>query len=234
MAVSRSDLSYVVHFRSEGLGRSVRRYGLAAVACTLTASSARSQEVQQQEVYRAMLNGVYVQVTATSDRGLEISAGKPPDHVQLSAVLTEVAESWADSGSRVLTATDTTVHVDTAAAHHEPVTLTSGMLQDSTHNGAALDRVVSDSTAPCSLFFVDGANLNHVRADVPCGAAHQFLDAVRRAAAVQAGYERADPTCPAALAAKALREAKRRKDSLAVAARLQLTRHKDSAAGAIP
>ena len=181
-----------------------------------------------------MLNGVYVQVTATSDRGLEIAAGKPPDHVELSAVLTEVAEGWADSGSRVLSAPDSAVHVDSVALHHEPVTLSSGMLQDSTHNGAALDRVVSDSTAPCSLFFVDGANLNHVRADVPCSAAHQFLDAVRRAAVVQAGYERADPTCPAALAAKALREASRRKDSLSVAARLQLTHHKDSAAGAIP
>jgi len=190
--------------------------------------------VQQQEVYRATLNGVYVRVTAATDRGLEISAGKPPDHVLLSPVLTEIAARWADSGSRIVSASDTAVHVDSAASRHEPVTLSSGMLQDSAKNGAALDRVVSDSTAACSLFFVDGANQNHVRADVPCAVAHQFLDALRRAAAVQAAYERADPNCPAALAAKALREASRRRDSLAVAARLQLSRHRDSAAGAIP
>ncbi len=198
------------------------------------ASPLRSQDVQQQEIYRAMLNGVYVRVSAASDRGLEISAGKPPDHVMLSPVLTEVAQGWADSGSRVLTAPDSAVHLDSAASRREPITLSSGMLQDSAHSGAALDRVVSDSAAPCSLFFVDGANLNHVRADVTCGVARQFLEAVRRGADVQAGYERADPKCPAALVAKALREAKQRQDSLSVAARLQLSHHRDSAAGAIP
>jgi hypothetical protein len=214
------------------LARGIRRYAVGGVACALIAGSARSQDYQQQEIYRATLNGVFVRISAASDRGLEVSAGKPPDHVMLSAVLTEKAESWADSGSRVLSAPDTIVRPDSATHGHEPVTLSSGMLQDSAHSGAALDRVVSDSTAPCRLFFVDGANLNHVRAEVPCGTAREFLAALKRGAAVQAGFERADPSCPAALAAKALREANRRADSLAIAARL--THHKDSAAGAIP
>lgn len=211
--------------RSKGLDGTLRRCGLAAAGAILIAGSARSQAIRQQEIYRAMLNGVYVRVSAASDRGLEISAGKRPDHVLLSPVLPERAVSWADSASRVLAA-------DSGARRHDQITLTSGILQDSAHSGAALDRSLSDSTSACSLFFVDGANLNHVRADVPCAVAQQFLDAVRRAAAVQAGFEKADPTCEAAVTGKLLREASRRQDSIAVAA--QLSRHRDSAAGAVP
>jgi hypothetical protein len=180
-------------------------------------------------MYRATLNGVYVDVAAGPDEGLEISAGKPPDHVLLSAVLPEAALAWADSGSRVLAAA-----VDTSGTHHDPVTTSSGMLQDSTHSAVALDRVLPAGAAPCSLFFVDGANQNHVRADVPCATAQQFLDAVRRAVSAQQGYDNADSTSPAALAAKALRAMARRQDSLGLAARSQLTHHRDSAAGVVP
>jgi hypothetical protein len=189
----------------------------------------RSQDVRRQEIYRATLNGVYVTVAAGPDEGLEISAGKPPDHVGLSAVLPEAAVAWADSGSHVLAAV-----VDTSAVHHDPITLSSGMLQDSTHSAVALDRVLSGGAAPCSLFFVDGANQNHVRADVPCTTAQQVLDAVRRASTAQQGYDSADSTAPSAIAAKTLRAIARRQDSLAVAAQSQLTHHRDSAAGAIP
>lgn len=195
----------------------------------VAAVSARSQDAQPpQEIYRATLNGVYVRVSAASDPGLEISAGKPPDHVALSAVLPERAAAWADSGLRVLNARDS------AATPHDSVTLSSGMLQDSTHSTLALDRELAGGAVACSLFFVDGANLNHVRADVPCATAQQFLDAVRRAASVQASYDQGDSTSPAALAAKALRAEARRQDSLGLAAQQQLTRHRDSAAGAIP
>jgi hypothetical protein len=202
---------------------------IAIAGCALFASSARSQnqDYRQQEAYRATLNGVYLRVTAAPDRGLEISAGKPPDHVMLSAVLPEVARTWADSSLKVLGIQDT------SAAPHTPVTVSGGMLVDSAHNSSSLDRALTPGASPCSLYFADGANLNHVRADVPCATAQQFVDGVRRAAAAQAEYDRADSTSPAALAAKDLRAAGRRQDSLGLAARQQITRHRDSAAGAI-
>jgi hypothetical protein len=202
---------------------------LALASGIVTAAPARSQDVRRQETYRATLNSVYVSVAVGPDEGLEISAGKPPDHVLLSAVLPEAALAWADSGSHVLTTA-----VDTSGGHHDPITLSSGMLQDSTHSAVALDRVLSPGVAPCSLFFVDGANQNHVRADVPCATAQQVLDAVRHAVTLQQGFDNSDSTAPAALAAKLLRATARRQDSLAVAAQSQLTHHRDSAAGAIP
>lgn len=211
------------------LKRAARWSGVAAAVGILLAAPAQSQDVRRQELYRATLNGVYVTVAAGPDEGLEISGGKPPDHVGLSAVLPEAAVAWADSGSRVLAAA-----TDTSAAHHDSLTLSSGMLQDSTHTAVALDRVLSAGAAPCSLFFVDGSNQNHVRADIPCATAQQVLDAVRRAATAQQGYDAADSTAPAALAEKEMRAIARRQDSLALAARSQLTHHRDSAAGAIP
>lgn len=175
-----------------------------------------------------MLSGVYVRISASTDPGIEISAGKPPDHVLLSAVLPEQAAAWADSALHVLDATTD------SGAKRDSLTLSSGMLPDSTHGTVALDRVMSGGATPCSLFFVDGSNENHVRADVPCPTAAQFVEGVRRAALAQQGYDQADSTSPAAVAAKALRAEARRRDSLALAAQQQLSRHRDSAAGAIP
>jgi hypothetical protein len=209
--------------------RAVCCLGLAAAGGIVMTAPARSQDMRRQELYRATLNGVYVTVAVGPDEGLEISGGKPPDHVSLSAVLPEAALAWVDSGSHVLAAV-----VDTSGAHHDPITLSSGMLQDSTHSAVALDRLLSSGASPCSLFFVDGANQNHVRADVPCATAQEVLDAVRRAAAAQQRYDDADSTAPAALAAKTMRAIARRQDSLAIAAQSLLTHHRDSAAGAIP
>jgi hypothetical protein len=221
-----SDLTAVAFPCSTCRAWKIRPWRLAAAGWVLVAVSARSQDYHQQETYRGTLSGVYVRVTAATDRGLEISAGKPPDHVQLSAVLPEAAASWADSGLRVLGAPDS------APVQHAPVTISGGMLVDSTHNATSLDRVLYSEPAACSLFFADGANLNHVRADVPCATAQQFLEGVRRAAALQVTYDQSDSTSPAAAAARALRAAGRRQDSLGLAA--QLNRHRDSAAGAIP
>jgi hypothetical protein len=230
VACAASDLSGVAYAhltRNAGTIRTLVRAMAGAMAgAMLTAPTVRSQDVKQQEIYHGTISGVYVRVSAATDRGLEISAAKPPDHVLLSAVLPELATSWVDSSLRVLTAQDTT--------GHGTVTLSSGMLADSTHSAASLDHVFNTATAaPCSLFFTDGANLNHVRVDIPCAAAQQFLDAVRRAATAQATYDQTDSTSPAAMAAKAMRATSRRQDSLGVAAREQLTRHQDSAAGAI-
>jgi hypothetical protein len=221
-----SDLSPVAFLCSTCRAWKIRPWGLAAAGYALVAVSARAQDSHQQETYRGTLSGVYVRVPATTDRGLEISAGKPPDHVQLSAVLPEAAASWADSGLRVLGAPDS------APAQHAPVTISGGMLVDSTHNATSLDRVLYSEPAACSLFFADGANLNHVRADVPCATAQQFLEGVRRAAALQVTYDQSDSTSPASAAARALRAVVRRQDSLGYAA--QLNHHRDSAAGAIP
>jgi hypothetical protein len=206
----------------------LRTWAVAAAGTLVGALSARAQDVRQQEAYRATLNGVYVRITAATSPGLEISAGKPPDHVLLSPVLPEAALAWADSALRLLDAPDT------AAAGHQTVTMSSGMLVDSTHDAASLDRVLGDVPSHCSLFFADAANLNHVRTDVPCATARLFLEGLRRAATTQVGYDRTDSTSPAATAAKESRSVTRRQDSLVTAAQSGLKRYRDSAAGAIP
>lgn len=195
------------------------------LACAL---SAHAQDVRQQEAYRAMLDGVYVRITAATSPGLEITAGKPPDHVVLSPVPPEVALAWADSALRLLEP------ADSGGPGHPTVTTSSGMLVDSTHNAASLDRVLGDGLSHCSLFFADAANLNHVRTDVTCAVARLFLEGLRHAATTQVGYDRADSTSPAATAAKESRSVSRRQDSLMTAAQPGLKRYRDSAAGAIP
>jgi hypothetical protein len=203
-----------------------RRLPLAAAGLLVGSIAARAQDPRQQEAYRAMLNGVYVRITTAPDPGLEISADKPQDHVVLSAVLPEAAAAWADSALRLLDAPDT------AADRQPTVTMSSGMLVDSAHDAASVDRVLGAGSSSCALFFADAANLNHVRADVTCAAARQFLEGVRRAATTQVGFDRADSTSPAANAARESRSVSRRQDSLVTAAGRK--RYRDSSAGAIP
>ncbi|GEM_PF-6499712 len=204
-----------------------RTMALVAGSLTLAGATVTAQEFRQQDAYHAMLNGVAVRVTAATDPGLQIDAGKPPDHVHLAPLLPEAAAAWADSGVRLLDAPDTS-----PTAH--AATLSSAMLVDSAHNAVSIDRVLSDSAPHCSIFFTDAANKNHVRADVPCTMARQFLAGLAHAAALQATYDRAQAASPAAVADAQSRVEIRRQDSLATAAQTQMRRYHDSAAGAIP
>jgi len=173
-----------------------------------------------------MVGGVYLRIMAATDAGLEIDAGKPPDHVLLSPILPEAATAWADSAVKLLDATDS------AASKDKPLTLSSGLLADSAHNVASFDRMVGGAATHCAFFFADGANTNHVEADLPCADARQLLGAIRTAATTQMTYDRSDSASAAAAADRELRQDSRRRDSLALAARAQFKR--DSAAGAIP
>jgi hypothetical protein len=202
------------------------RAGVLGATSLVLASTGGSQPYHQREAYRGTVGGVYLRITSATDDGLQIDAGKPPDHVLLSPILPDAATAWADSAVRLLDASDSTA---TAA---KPVTFSSGLLVDSAHNAVSLDRVLGGPSPHCALFFVDGANMNHVEADLPCGDARELVASLRTAATTQLAYDRSDSATTAAAADRELREESRRRDSLALAARAHFKR--DSAAGAIP
>jgi hypothetical protein len=183
-----------------------------------------AQDYKEHEAFHSKVGGVYIRVVAATDMGLQIDAGRPPDHVLLAPILPEAATAWVDSAIAILDAPDS---IATAG----PITLSSGMLVDSAHDAASLDRVVGGPSPHCALFLADGENRNHVQSDLTCAEARQMIAALRACAAKQLAFDRDDSASTAAVADRNNREITRRQDSLAFAARAHFK--KDSAAGAV-
>jgi len=180
---------------------------LAAAWCIAAARGASAQQTLHQDAYSATVDGAHISVSASTDPGLQLSAGKRPGYVLVAAVLPEVATAWVDSARSVLDAPGPPV------APGAMVTLSSGLLKDGSFNSVSLDRVFATGAPRCTLFFSDGANVNHVDIDVPCETARLFVGGVSKAALAQATYDRSDSTSPAAQTAAGLRAAKRQRDS---------------------
>ncbi len=195
-----------------------------ALACSVVAMRTGSaQQTLHQDAYAATIEGAHISVSASTDPGIQISAGKRPGYVLVAAVLPEAATAWVDSARAVLDAPAPPVAPGAMA------TLSSGLLKDGSFNSVSLDRVFSTGAPRCTLYFSDGANVNHVDVDLPCDAARQFVAGVSKAALVQGAYDHSDSTSPAAQMAGGMRAAKHTRDStMAVAAAAAAQR--DSAA----
>jgi hypothetical protein len=179
-----------------------------AVACSVVAvRSGRAQQTLHQDAYSTTVEGAHISVSASTDPGLQISAGKRPGYVLVAAVLPEVATAWVDSARGILDAPPPPV------APGAMVTLSSGLLKDGSFNSVSLDRVFATGTPRCTLYFSDGANVNHVDVELPCETARLFVAGVSKAAIAQATYDRSDSTSPAAQATAGLRAAKHQRDS---------------------
>jgi hypothetical protein len=187
---------------------------LAALGCSLVAGrSGGAQQTVHQDAFSTTIEGAHISVSSSTDPGIQISAGKRPGYVLVAAVLPEAATTWVDSAHVVLDAPAPPVAPGAMA------TLSSGLLKDGSYNSVSLDRVFSTGAPRCTLYFSDGANVNHVDVDLPCDTARLFVAGVSKAATTQASYDHSDSTSPAAQMAAGLRAAKHTRDSsMAVAA----------------
>jgi hypothetical protein len=191
------------------------RVGLAVtLGCTIVAGrTGGAQQTLHQDVFASTIEGAHISVSSSTDPGIQISAGKRPGYVLVAAVLPEAATTWVDSARLVLDAPAPPVAPGAMA------TLSSGLLKDGSFNSVSLDRVFSTGAPRCTLFFSDGANVNHVDVDLPCDTARLFVVGVGKAATAQAAYDHADSTSPAAQMAAGMRAAKHQRDStMAIAA----------------
>jgi hypothetical protein len=191
------------------------RVGLiAALGCSLVAvRTGGAQQTLHQDAFSTTIEGAHISVSSSTDPGIQISAGKRPGYVLVAAVLPEAATVWVDSARVVLDAPPPPVAPGAMA------TLSSGLLKDGSYNSVSLDRVFSTGAPRCTLYFSDGANVNHVDVDLPCDTARLFVAGVSKAAIAQAAYDHADSTSPAAQMAAGMRAAKHMRDStMAVAA----------------
>jgi hypothetical protein len=197
-----------------------------ALACSaLALRTGSAQQTLHQDAYAATIEGAHVSVSASTDPGIQISAGKRPGYVMVAAVLPEAATAWVDSARAVLDAPAPPVAPGAMA------TLSSGLLKDGSFNSVSLDRVFSTGAPRCTLYFGDGANVNHVDVDLPCDMARLYVAGVSKAAIAQGAYDHSDSTSPASQMAAGLRAAKHTRDStMAVAAAAAAQR--DSAAHA--
>jgi hypothetical protein len=109
------------------------------------------------------------------------------------------------------------------------VTLSSGLLKDGSFNSVSLDRVFATGAPRCTLYFSDGANVNHVDVELPCETARLFVAGVSKAAIAQVTYDRSDSTSPAAQTTAGLRATKHQRDST-VAAIAAVATQRDSLA----
>jgi hypothetical protein len=217
-----------VRQRSDGwrLG-SLWRAGIpVALACSVIAVRAGgAQQTLHQDAFATTSEGAHISVSSSTDPGIQISAGKRPGYVMVAAVLPEAATTWVDSARAVLDAPAPPVAPGAMA------TLSSGLLKDGSFNSVSLDRVFSTGAPRCTLYFSDGANVNHVDVDLPCETARLFVAGVSKAAIAQGAYDHSDSTSPAAQMAAGLRAAKHTRDStMAIAAAAAVQR--DSAARA--
>jgi hypothetical protein len=197
-----------------------------ALACTVVAvGTGGAQQTLHQDAFAATIEGAHISVSSSTDPGIQISAGKRPGYVMVAAVLPEAATVWVDSARAILDAPAP------AVAPGAMATLSSGLLKDGSFNSVSLDRVFATGAPRCTLYFSDGANVNHVDVDLPCETARQFVAGVSKAAAAQGTYDHSDSTSPAAQMAAGLRAAKHTRDStMAIAAAAAAQR--DSAARA--
>jgi hypothetical protein len=198
-----------------------RRLGLlwrvgmpVALACSVVAvQAAGAQQTLHQDAFATTIEGAHLSVSSSTDPGIQISAGKRPGYVLVAAVLPEAATTWVDSARVILDAPAPPVAPGAMA------TLSSGLLKDGSFNSVSLDRVFSTGAPRCTLYFSDGANVNHVDVDLPCDTARLFVAGVSKAAIAQAAYDHSDSTSPAAQMAAGLRAAKHTRDSsMAIAA----------------
>jgi hypothetical protein len=187
---------------------------MPALACSVVAGrTGRAQQTLHQDAFATTIEGAHISVSASTDPGIQISAGKRPGYVLVAAVLPEAATTWVDSARAVLDAPAPPVAPGAMA------TLSSGLLKDGSFNSVSLDRVFSTGAPRCTLYFSDGANVNHVDVDLPCDTARLFVSGVSKAALAQAAYDHSDSTSPAAQMGAGLRAAKHARDStMAVAA----------------
>jgi hypothetical protein len=191
------------------------RVGLpVALGCSIVAGrTGGAQQTLHQDAFASTIEGAHISVSSSTDPGIQISAGKRPGYVLVAAVLPEAATTWVDSARLVLDAPAPPLAPGAMA------TLSSGLLKDGSFNSVSLDRVFSTGAPRCTLFFSDGANVNHVDVDLPCDTARLFVLGVGKAAIAQGAYDHADSTSPAAQMAAGLRAAKHQRDStMAVAA----------------
>jgi hypothetical protein len=191
------------------------RVGLpVALGCSIVAGrTGGAQQTLHQDAFASTIEGAHISVSSSTDPGIQISAGKRPGYVLVAAVLPEAATTWVDSARLVLDAPAPPVAPGAMA------TLSSGLLKDGSFNSVSLDRVFSTGAPRCTLFFSDGANVNHVDVDLPCDTARLFVVGVGKAAIAQAAYDHADSTSPAAQMAAGMRAAKHQRDStMAIAA----------------
>jgi hypothetical protein len=197
-----------------------------ALACGVVGvRAAGAQQTLHQDAFATTIEGAHLSVSSSTDPGIQISAGKRPGYVMVAAVLPEAATAWVDSARAVLDAPPPPVAPGAMA------TLSSGLLKDGSFNSVSLDRVFSTGAPRCTLYFSDGANVNHVDVDLPCETARQFVAGVSKAAMAQGAYDHSDSTSPAAQMAAGLRAAKHVRDStMAIAAAAAAQR--DSAAHA--
>lgn len=198
---------------------------VALACCVVAGRTGGAQQTLHQDAYAVTIEGAHISVSASTDPGIQISAGKRPGYVLVAAVLPEAATTWVDSARAVLDAPAPPVAPGAMA------TLSSGLLKDGSFNSVSLDRVFSTGAPRCTLYFSDGANVNHVDVDLPCDTARLFVSGVSKAAMAQAAYDHSDSTSPASQMAAGLRAAKHMRDStMAVAAAAAAQR--DSAARA--
>ncbi len=196
---------------------------VAAVCGIAATGDARAQQTLHQDVYSTTVEGAHLSVSASTDPGLQISAGKRPGYVLVAAILTEVATAWVDSARTVLDAPPPPV------APGAMVTLSSGLLKDGSFNSVSLDRVFATGAPRCTLYFSDGANVNHVDVELPCETARLFVAGVSKAAIAQVTYDRSDSTSPTAQTTAGLRATKHQRDST-VAAIAAVATQRDSLA----
>ena len=207
---------------------SLWRVGMpVALACSVVALQVGgAQQTLHQDAFATTIEGAHISVSASTDPGIQISAGKRPGYVLVAAVLPEAATTWVDSARAVLDAPAPPVAPGAMA------TLSSGLLKDGSFNSVSLDRVFSTGAPRCTLYFSDGANVNHVDVDLPCDTARLFVSGVSKAALAQGAYDHSDSTSPAAQMAAGMRAAKHMRDStMAIAAAAAAQR--DSAAHAV-
>ena len=217
------------HWERQRIGMAWRVGIPVVLGCSIVAAHPiGAQQTLHQDAFATTIEGAHISVSSSTDPGIQISAGKRPGYVLVAAVLPEAATTWVDSARGVLDAPAPPVAPGAMA------TISSGLLKDGSFNSVSLDRVFSTGAPRCTLFFSDGANVNHVDVDMPCETARLFVTGVGKAALAQAAYDHADSTSPAAQMAAGLRSAKHMRDStMAIAAAAAVQRDSATRAAAV-